>query len=72
MGPVSRCAARRPREAEVDRMAVALTVLCLLALVATAWPAAGVVIAWSVGAAAIVVVVLRRVRSAREVARRSR
>lgn len=69
---MSRCVARRQREAEVDRMTVALTVLCLLALVGTVWPAAGVVIGWSVAAAAIVVVVLRRVRSAREVARRSR
>jgi uncharacterized membrane protein len=68
---VTRCVVGRNREAEADRITAFLAVPFLLVLVAMVWPAAGSVIAWSVVVAVAVVVVVRRVRSACRVARRS-
>jgi hypothetical protein len=73
---VTRCAASAHRAAEANRITAVLAVPCLLALVSEVWPAAGAVIGWAVGIALglllVVAVGVRRVRSAREVARRSR
>lgn len=69
---MTRCVVSRHREAEADRITAILAIPCLLALVGMIWPAAGAVIGWTAGVAVAAVVVVRRVRSAREVARRSR
>lgn len=69
---MSRCVVDRHREAEASRVMAVLAVPCLLAFVADVWPAAGWVVGLLLGLALVVAVVVRRVRSAREVARRSR
>lgn len=69
---MTRCVVSRHREAEADRITAVLAVPCLLVLVGMVWPAAGAVIGWSAGVAVAVVVVVRRIRSARRVARRAR
>jgi hypothetical protein len=69
---VTRCAVGAHRAAEANRITAVLAVPCLLVGVAEVWPAArwglgivlGLVLAGAVG--------VRRVRSAREVRRRSR
>lgn len=69
---MTRCAVSVHRAAEANRITAVLAVPCLLVGVADVWPAARWGLGIALGLVLVVAVGVRRVRSAREVARRSR